>query len=89
MGGETCASCAGSQGTHRPRRRCRSRAACAATVNSQPRRFVASPPGLQVPQELEKRLLHDILGVLVVAGQTTAKRLDRRAVLLEQPLCRL
>ena len=26
-------------------------------------------PGLQMPQELEKRLLHDILGVLAAAGE--------------------
>ena len=64
----------GGQGTHRPRRRCRSRAACAATVNSQPRRLLVSPPALEMAQELQEGLLHDVLRVLVVPDRTIAKR---------------
>ena len=40
--------------------------------------------GLEMAQELQKRLLDDVLGVLVVPDQDHGEAVDRRAVRLEQ-----
>ncbi len=45
-----------------------------------------SPPALQVPQEFEERLLHDVLGVLMVPDEDQHESVHRRSVLLEQGL---
>ena len=81
--GETRVSCAASQGIQRARPRWRSRAACAATVNSQPRRLVVSPPASRCRSSFRNVSWTHVLRVLVVPHEDRGEAIDRSAVGLE------